>query len=205
MTQIAVVYYSSTGNVHRLAEAIAEGALSEGADVRLRRVRELAPPQAIAENPAWAAHVEATRDVPEATLDDLEWADGIALGSPTRFGTPAAQLKQFIDTTGKLWTAGALADKPATTFTSSHEVHGGQESTILALNNVFYHWGSLIVPPGYTDAVVSAAGGNPYGASWASGGGEGPNEHCVAAAVHQGRRLARITSALLASRSELAA
>jgi NAD(P)H dehydrogenase (quinone) len=198
--RIAVVYYSATGNVHRLAEALAEGAEDAGAEVRLRRVAELAPPEAIASNPAWQEHHAATQHIPVATLDDLEWADGYAFGTPTRFGTPAAQLKQFLDTTGPLWAQGKLADKPATTFTSAMNRHGGQEATILALNNVLYHWGSVIVPPGYTDPVLYAAGGNPYGTSWPSSAGA-PDEPALAAARYQGRRLAEITAVMAGSRA----
>lgn len=144
--RVAVIYYSATGNVHRLAQAIAAGAEDAGAEVRLRRVPELAPDPAIDANPAWRQHVDAVRDVPIATLDDLSWADAYALGSPTRFGNIAAQLKQFIDTTGGLWQQGVLAGKPATGFTSAHNRHGGNESTTLALYNTFHHWGSIIVP-----------------------------------------------------------
>lgn len=144
---VLVVYYSATGSVHQLAKAVAEGAESAGAEVRLRRVAELAPAEAIASNPDWARHRQETESTVEvAELDDLEWADGYAFGTPTRYGAPAAQLKQFIDSAGGLWQAGKLADKPVTTFVSSAEQHGGQESTILSLNNVFYHWGALIVP-----------------------------------------------------------
>ncbi len=200
MVRVAVVYYSATGNVHRLAEALAAGAEGAGADVRLRRVPELAPAEAILANPAWAEHREATVDVPEASLDDLRWADGIALGTPTRFGNPAAQLKQFIDGTGALWREGALADKAATSFTSARNAHGGQESTILALNNVLYHWGSIIVAPGYTSEFVFGAGGNPYGTSWSSGGERGPDAKTLAAAEYQGRRLTQIAHMLVARR-----
>ncbi|MFE6888544.1 NAD(P)H:quinone oxidoreductase [Streptomyces sp. NPDC057694] len=192
--RVAVVYYSATGNVHALAEAVAEGARSRNAEVRLRRVPELAPDSAIDANPAWRAHVDATKEsVAEATLEDLEWATAYAFGTPTRFGTPTAQLKQFIDTTGGLWNAGVFHNKPATSFTSAMNRHGGQESTILALNNVFYHWGCVIVPPGYTDPLIFNAGGNPYGVSWPSGGGEGPDEAVLEAARYQGRHLADIS------------
>jgi NAD(P)H dehydrogenase (quinone) len=188
--RLAVIYYSATGNVHALASALAAGAENAGAEVRLRRAPELAPDSAIDANPAWRAHVDATKDlVPEATLGDLEWADAYAFGSPTRFGNSAAQLKQFIDTAGGLWQQGVLADKPVTSFTSSANRHGGQESTILSMNNVFYHWGCIIVPPGYTDPLLYASGGNPYGVSWPSGQGEGPDEPTLEAARYQGRRL----------------
>ncbi len=198
--KVAVIYYSATGSVHRLAEAVAEGARDAGAEVRLRRAAELAPDSAIDANPAWREHVDTTaRDVAEAALADLEWADGYAFGTPTRFGNTTAQLKQFLDTTGGLWQAGKLADKTVTAFTSAVNVHGGMESTILSLNNVFYHWGCIIVPPGYTDDTVYASGGNPYGTSWAAGmQGAKPDEATLAAARYQGRRLATITAKLLA-------
>ena len=193
--RVAVIYYSATGNVHALASAMAEGATNRGAEVRLRRVHELAPDTAIDANPAWRAHVDATKDsVPEATLDDLEWANAYAFGTPTRFGNVTAQLKQFLDLSGGRWQAGKLQDKPVTSFTSSANRHGGQESTILALNNVFYHWGCLIVPPGYTDPLLFASGGNPYGVSWPSGSGEGPDEATLEAARYQGRRLVDIAA-----------
>ena len=195
--RLAVIYYSATGNVHALATALTEGAQSAGAEVRMRRVPELAPDAAINSNPAWREHIDATKDlVPEARLDDLEWANAFAFGSPTRFGNSAAQLKQFIDTAGGLWQRGALADKPVTSFTSSANPHGGQESTILSMNNVFYHWGSIIVPPGYTDPLLYASGGNPYGTSWPSGAGEPPNEATLEAARYQGRRLASFAARL---------
>jgi NAD(P)H dehydrogenase (quinone) len=197
--RIAVIYYSSTGNVHKLAEAIAEGASETGAEVRLRRVPELAPEEAIQSNPAWARHRDETRDtVEEATLDDLAWADGYAFGTPTRFGNPAAQLKQYLDTAGGLWFEGALSDKAVTSFTSAMYPDGGLESTILALNNVFYHWGCVLVPPGYTNPAVMEAGGNPYGAAFPSGSGP-PSEAVLAAARHQGRRLAAFTAVLRAA------
>jgi NAD(P)H dehydrogenase (quinone) len=191
---IAVVYYSSTGTCHALARAIADGATAAGAQVRLRRVQELAPRSAIAANPAWAAHHdEVAVLVPEVTHDDLRWADGIAFGSPTRFGNIAAQLKQFIDTCGPLWAAGELADKAVTAFTSSQVTHGGRESTLLALYTTMHHWGMVIVSPGYTDESVYAAGGNPYGTSAAAGA---LTEECLAAAHHQGARLATFAARL---------
>jgi NAD(P)H dehydrogenase (quinone) len=203
--KILVVYYSATGSVHRLAEAVAEGASTAGAEVRLRQVAELAPPSAIAANPDWVAHREATEHVPLASLDDLEWADGFAFGTPTRYGAPAAQLKQFIDSASSLWHDGKLADKGVTTFVSSAEQHGGQESTILSLTNVFYHWGAIIVPLGYTDDAVYAAGGNPYGTSWPAGfPSTMPDDVTLACARYQGGRLARFSAVLAADRAALA-
>ncbi|MGV9349869.1 NAD(P)H:quinone oxidoreductase [Streptomyces spiralis] len=197
--KVAVIYYSATGAVHALAEAVAEGAASTGAEVRLRRAAELAPDSAIDENPKWRGHAEATRGIPEASVEDLAWADAFAFGTPTRFGAPAAQLKQFIDQTGGLWQEGGLADKPVTAFTSAFNQHGGSEATILSLANVFYHWGALIVPPGFTDSSVYAAGGNPYGTSAVTGPtGDGPDAAALDAARYQGRRLAQTAIRLLA-------
>lgn len=202
--KVAVVYYSSTGNVHSLAEALAEGAEKAGAEVRLLRAPELAPAAAIDSNPAWRAHLDATADIPEAAPDDLEWANAFAFGSPTRFGNISSQLKQFIDTTpARLWQGGALAGKPATGFTSAINAHGGNEATLLALHNTFYHWGTVIVPPGYTDPAVYPAGGNPYGTSHVGGAGE-PTDAVLDAARYQGRRLAEVTARLNAGAAALA-
>lgn len=197
--KISVVFYSSTGTIHALAEALAEGARGEGAQVRLRRVAETAPDSAIDGNPAWRAYVDGVAKSTEVALhDDLEWADAFAFGTPTRYGNVAAQLKQFIDTTGGLWAAGKLSNKPVTSFTSAMNAHGGQESTILALNNAFYHWGSILVPPGYTDTMLYASGGNPYGVSFGtSPDGNKPDDAALASARYQGKRLAEITSKLL--------
>ncbi|WP_371498235.1 NAD(P)H:quinone oxidoreductase [Kitasatospora sp. NBC_00374] len=200
-SKVAVIYYSATGSVHQLAEAVAEGAAKAGAEVRLRRVAELAPDDAIDANPAWRAHLDATADVPLASHEDLEWADAYALGTPTRFGNVAAQLKQFLDTTGGLWYQGKLQDKPATAFASAQNVHGGNESTLLALYNTLYHWGTIIIPPGYTDPSVFAAYGNPYGAAHPSGAGA-PTEELLAAARYQGSRLATFTDRLIAGRRD---
>ncbi|QVQ52456.1 NAD(P)H:quinone oxidoreductase [Spiractinospora alimapuensis] len=161
---VAVIYYSSTGNVHALAEAAADAAIKEGAEVRLRRVPEIAPTDVVAANEAWAQHLEATRHIPDATLDDLTWADVVLLGTPTRFGAMASQLKQFIDTTSEVWGDGLLTDKVYSAFTSTYNQHGGQESTLLSLYNVIYHWGGVIVPPGYADPIQFELG-NPYGTS----------------------------------------
>lgn len=197
--KVAVIYYSATGTVHALAQAVAEGVASATAEVRLRRVAELAPDSVIDQNPQWRRHADATTSIAQAVVEDLVWADAFAFGTPTRFGAPAAQLKQFIDQTGRQWQEGRLADKPVTAFTSAFNRHGGSEATILSLANVFYHWGALIIPPGFTDPVVSAAGGNPYGTSFVTGPtGDGPDAAALEAARYQGRRLAQITIQLRA-------
>lgn len=195
MTRISIIHYSATGNTYRLALAIAAGAAEAGAEVRVRRVAETAPAEAIARNERWVAHAElAAREIDEATLDDLEWADGVALGTPTRFGLPSAQLKQFLDQTGGLWATGVLAGKVGTAFTSASTGHGGLESTVLAINNTFYHWGTLVMPVGYHDETRAV--GNPYGASWVSRKGAAPDEAAVQTATYQGHRLATIAGRL---------
>lgn len=204
-TNVSVIYYSATGSVHRLAEAVADGARDAGAEVRLRRVRELAPPEAVSANPDWAAHAEATRHVPVATLDDLVWADALIWGTPTRFGNVASQLKQFIDTAGGLWAAGRLADKVVSAFTSTSNLHGGNETTLLALYNSMYHWGALIVPPGYTDDRVFAGGGNPYGTSHPAVDGALPGGAVLDAARHQGYRTAVVAARMHGGREPAAA
>lgn len=191
---VAVIYYSATGSVFQLAKASATAAEKAGAQVRLRKVRELAPDEAIATSQGWSDHTAATQHIREAAPEDLEWADVILLGSPTRFGLPAAQLKQFIDTTGPLWGQGRLVDKIGSAFTSTATTHGGQESTILAMNNTFYHWGCIIVPPGYADPIQFQAG-NPYGTSHTSQNGAiPPGELELAAIEFQTRRAIEIAA-----------
>jgi NAD(P)H dehydrogenase (quinone) len=195
----AIIYYSATGTVHALAQAAAEGAEKAGARVRLRTVAELAPPEAIDARPEWARHRRDTADIAEAGLDDLAWADVVLFGTPTRFGNVAGQLKAFLDSTGPLWLRGGLADKVYSAFTASNTAHGGQESTLLALGNVFHHWGGIIVPPGYTDPIQLRSG-NPYGTSHVAGDGP-PGEVALAAARHQARRAVDIATAVKAGRA----
>jgi NAD(P)H dehydrogenase (quinone) len=121
----------------------------------------------------------------------------VILGSPTRFGLPAAQLKQFIDRTGPLWYEGRLAGKVYASFTATSTRHGGQESTLLALNNTFYHWGGFIVPPGYADPIQHVTG-NPYGASHVAAKGAAPGEDELASARFLGRRVTEVAATLRA-------
>ncbi|MFG2169715.1 NAD(P)H:quinone oxidoreductase [Micromonospora chersina] len=196
---VAIIYYSATGTIHTLARAAVEGAEKAGADVRLRKVAETAPPEAVGARPEWERHLQDTAGVAEAGHDDLEWADAVLFGTPTRFGNPASQLRAFIDTTGPLWFQGRLADKVYSAFTASNTAHGGQESTLLALANTFYHWGGIIVPPGYTDPVQFRSG-NPYGTSHVVGEGA-PGEVALEAARHQARRVVDTAALLKAGRA----
>lgn len=193
MANVAIIYYSATGTTYKMARAIEEGAKEAGAEVRVLKVKELAPEEAIASNEGWSAHRLETQHIPEATLDDLEWADAIILGTPTRYGLPSAQLKQFLDTTGPLWGQGKLINKIGSSFTTIATTHGGHESTLLAINNVFYSWGSIIVAPGYADPIQFQSG-NPYGASFTSQNGTvAPDEVALSAARFQGKRVAEVT------------
>ena len=193
--KVSIIYYSSTGTTYKLAQSIAEGAEKAGAQVTIKKVRELAPEEAIATNEGWQQHRLETQDVPEATADDIVGADAVIFGSPTRYGNVAAQLKQFIDTLGPQWSQGLLADKVYSGFTSSSTQHGGQESTLLALYNTVHHFGGIVVAPGYTDPV-KFGDGNPYGTSFVSGAGPEPDQVALDAAVYQGKRVAEIAAAL---------
>lgn len=163
--KLAIIYYSSTGTNYKLAKWAEESAIEAGAEVRVGKAKELAPDVAINANPLWKANYEATKDVPEIKLDDLDWADAFLFSVPTRYGVMAAQMKQFLDTTGGLWFQGKLANKVVSAMSSAQNPHGGQESTILSLYTMMHHWGAIIAAPGYTDPVVSKGGGNPYGTS----------------------------------------
>ena len=197
MSNIAVVYYSSTGTNYAMAHAVGEGAREAGAEVRVRIVAETAPTEAIASNPTWKAFVDKTMGEPRATVDDLEWADGIVFGTPTRFGNMAAQLKAYFDQLGGLWFQGKLANKAYGGFTSAMNPNGGQESTLLALYNSVYHFGGVIVTPGYLDPLVFAAGGNPYGPSVTTGhDGAGPTDADLQHARFLGKRVAETAKKL---------
>jgi NAD(P)H dehydrogenase (quinone) len=198
--KVAIIYYSATGTTYQLARAIEEGARAAGAEVRFRKVRELAPEEAIAANQGWAAHRLESQDVGEASNDDLTWADAVIFGTPTRYGLPAAQLKQFLDATGGLWAKGALVNKVCSSFTSAGTSHGGQETTIVNLNTTFYHWSAIIVGPGYADPIQFQSG-NPYGVSFTSNNGAlKPDEVALSAARFQGRRVAEVAAQFLAGR-----
>lgn len=184
--KIAVIYYSTYGTNHAMAQAAAEAARAAGAEVRLRRVAETAPQSVVDTQDAWKAAAAAQSDVAVATPDDMEWADGYIFSSPTRFGVAASQMRAFIDTLGGMWFQGKLANKPVTAMTSAQNPHGGQEATILSLYTTFMHWSAIIVSPGYSDQVVYDAGGNPYGTSVVAGKFDDAKRAAVA---HQARRL----------------
>ncbi len=201
MVNILVVYYSTYGHIYQLALAEAEGAREiGGTEVKIVRVPELIPKEVIEQNAAMRAGHELQRDIPLAEISDLEWAHGIAFGSPTRFGNMAAQMKNFIDQTGKLWVRGVMEGKPATCFTSTGTMHGGQESTILTMWVPLVHLGMIILGIPYSVRSLSTTdrGGGPYGATTLAGpqGLLQPNECELAIARLQGKRLATITTKL---------
>ncbi|MBN3928619.1 NAD(P)H:quinone oxidoreductase [Streptomyces verrucosisporus] len=195
--KLSVIYYSSTGTIHKMARRLTEAGKQAGAEVRLRQVAELAPEEAIASNAAWSQHFDDTKDEPKATADDVVWADAVLFGTPTRYGNVASQLKQFLDTLGPQWQQGLLADKAYAGFTASQTAHGGQESTLLTLYNVLIHFGGVLVPPGYTDPL-KFTDGNPYGVSHVTG----PNNDApltdaeYAALDHMAQRVVRIAGRL---------
>jgi NAD(P)H dehydrogenase (quinone) len=197
MADILVLYYSRTGAVRALADAIAEGVERvPGMRARVRTV------------PAVSPVCEATEpDIPASgppyvELADLQDCAGLALGSPTRFGNMAAPLKHFLDGTSTLWLKGTLAGKPAAVFTSTGTMHGGQESTLLSMMLPLLHHGMLILGLPYSEHALNTttSGGSPYGASHLAGvGGDrpvDPTERGLAVAL--GRRLAETAARLSA-------
>jgi NAD(P)H dehydrogenase (quinone) len=166
MADILVLYYSATGSVRRLADALARGVESvEGMRARVRTVPKVAP---VVEKAAPAVPPEGA---PYVEAGDLAECAGLALGSPTRFGNMAAPLKYFIDGLGPEWARGTLAGKPAAVFTSTSTLHGGQEATLLSMMVPLLHHGLVIVGIPYTEPELSStrSGGTPYGATHVSG------------------------------------
>jgi len=200
--KVLIVYYSLYGHVHRLAEAVAEGVREvDGAEVALRRVPETLPADVLAKLGALDAQ-KTFAHVPICTVDELGAADAIVFGTPTRFGNMCAQMRQFLDATGRLWKQGALVGKVGSVFTSSGTQHGGQESTILSVHLTLLHHGMVIAGLPYTFAgqsrIDEITGGSPYGASTIAGGrGERwPTENELAAARFQGKYVAQLAAKL---------
>jgi len=166
MAEILVLYYSRSGNVAEMANIIARGIASvPGCSARIRTVPPVSP-TAEAVEPAIP-----DQGPPFVTHGDLKECDGLALGSPTRFGNMAAPLKHFLDTTGALWASATLVGKPAAVFTSTSTMHGGQESTLLSMMYPLLHHGMIIVGIPYSEPglTTTTSGGTPYGASHVCG------------------------------------
>jgi NAD(P)H dehydrogenase (quinone) len=194
--KLAVLFYSTYGTNAAMAEIAAEAARSAGAEVKLFRIAETVPEAVVNSQEAWKAQVERSAGIPVATPADMEWADAYLFSAPTRFGGAPSQLRAFIDTLGGQWFSGKLANKAVSAMTSAQNPHGGQESTILSLYTTFCHWGAIIVPPGYTDPSIFAAGGNPYGYSHTTG--QPLDDKARAAIAHQAKRLVEIAAKLSA-------
>jgi len=198
---VLIVFYSRDGSTEKMANLVAEGAKAEGAEVRLRRARDIVGPDIMAKVPKWAENAaRMNAEYPAPTDADVEWADAVIFGTPTRFGNAAAELKAFIDSLGGLWFQGKLNGKVGSAFTSTASPHGGNETTITSLYNPLAHLGFIIVPTGYADPAAFKAG-TPYGASHVAGqNASPPNEDEAAVARHQGRRVAQVAKALKAAK-----
>jgi len=199
--RVLIPFYSRGGVTEQLAQAIAEGARSQGAEVRMRRARELVGPEIITRVPGWAESAQAMNSRYEAPSEaDAEWADAIVFGTPTRFGAVTSELKAYIDSLGGLWFQGKLNGKVGSVFCSTSTVHGGNESTLLSLYNPMAHLGLIIVPLGYADPALFKAG-TPYGASAVSyTDNRPPTAEDLEVARFQGRRVALVARALKADR-----
>ena len=203
-TKIQVVFYSMYGHVHRLAEAIAEGAREvTGAEVSLYQVPELVPDEVLEKSGAKAARASFAQ-VPIARPEQLAEADAIIFGTPTRFGNMCAQMRNFLDQTGGLWMKGSLIGKVGSVFTSTATQHGGQETTITSFHSTLLHQGMVIVGVPYSEqrlmAMNEITGGTPYGASTLAGpdGSRQPSENELAIARFQGKHVAAIAAKLAA-------
>ncbi|MEL6611023.1 MAG: NAD(P)H:quinone oxidoreductase [Bacteroidota bacterium] len=193
--RLTIVYYSTYGTNYAMAQVAAEAAREAGAEVRLRKAPETVSQDVIDRQEGWKAAQANQSDVPEATADDMEWANAYFLSAPTRFGGAASQMRAFIDTLGGAWQKGALANKAFTAMTSAQNPHGGQETTLQTLYITAMHWGAIIVVPGYTDPAIFASGGNPYGAS-VTANGEPLSDEDKAGIRHQAKRVVEVASKL---------
>lgn len=192
--KIAIVFYSTYGTNHQMAQIAADAAKEAGAEVRLLRAKETAPDEVVAGQDPWKAQLDRMADIPEVTADDMDWADGYFFSAPTRYGVPASQMRAFIDTLGPLWQKGGLANKTFTATTSAQNVHGGQETTLMSLYTTAMHWGAILVPPGYTDPILFESGGNPYGYSAQAGEIDETGKKAIR---HQAKRLVEMTAKLV--------
>lgn len=195
--RLAIIYYSTYGTNLKMAMTAKEAAEAAGAEVRVRKVRETAPDEVVEGVEAWRNTAQLMVQVPEATHDDMEWANAYLFSAPTRYGVSASQLRAFIDTLGPLWSQGKLANKAVSAMSSAMNAHGGQETTLISLYTTMMHWGAIIVPPGYTDPIQYQAGGNPYGVT-VTANGEPIPEPVKEAIRYQARRLVEFAAKLAA-------
>ncbi len=200
--KVLVAYYSLYGHIHRMAQAVAEGAGEvKGAEVKIRRVPETLSEDVLQKMGALEIQ-KSLSGVPVCVVEDLTAADAIIFGTPTRFGNMCGQMRQFLDATGGLWAKGALVGKVGSVFSSSNTQHGGQESTILSFHITLLHQGMIIVGLPYTFVgqmrMDEITGGSPYGASTIAGsnGERMPSENELKAGRFQGKHVAEIASRL---------
>ncbi|WP_435628535.1 NAD(P)H:quinone oxidoreductase [Candidatus Ferrigenium straubiae] len=198
MATVLVLYYSMYGHIEKMADAIAEGVyMVDGVEAVVKRVPEIIP-----EDRARAMGVKLDQKAPVATVEELANFDAIIFGTPTRFGNMAAQMRNFLDQTGKLWMNGSLIGKVGSVFTSSGTQHGGQETTITSFHSTLLHHGMVIVGVPYSckglTVMTEITGGSPYGASTLAGGDgkRTPSENELEIARFQGRHVAEIAKRL---------
>lgn len=195
MAKVLVLYYSSYGHIEAMAEAVADGARSAGADVTVKRVPELVP-----EDVARQSGLKLDQKAPVASPTELGDYDAVIFGAPTRFGTMAAQMRNFIDQTGGLWAEGKLIGKVGSAFTATATQHGGQESTLLSFHTTLLHHGMVVVGLPYAAQgqmrIDEMTGGSPYGASTITGGDGSrmPSENELELARFQGRHVAQVAA-----------
>jgi NAD(P)H dehydrogenase (quinone) len=199
MTRILVLYYSMYGHIETLAQAVVEGAKSvDGVEVAIKRVADLVP-----EEVARKAGAKLDQQAPIAATDDLTGYDAIIFGTPTRFGNMCAQMRNFLDQTGRLWMSGSLVGKVGSVFTSTGTQHGGQETTITSFHSTLLHHGMIIVGVPYSCRELmnmqEITGGSPYGAGTLAGadGSRKPTENELKIARFQGAHVATIARKLL--------
>jgi len=197
MPKVLVLYYSAYGHIEAMAYAVAEGARRGGAEVDVKRVPELVPPEV-----AKAAHYKLDQPAPVAVIDDLANYDAIVIGVGTRFGRMASQMANFLDQAGGLWARGVLNGKVGAAFTSSATQHGGNEMTLFSIIANLLHFGFVVVGLPYSHqgqmTLEEIVGGAPYGATTIAGGdgSRQPSEIELEGARHQGEIVARTAGKL---------
>lgn len=197
MARILILYYSTWGHIESMAYAAAEGVREAGAEAFVKRVPETIPGEVLS-----AIHAKADQGAPVADPNELADYDGLLIGTPTRYGNMAGQMRNFLDQTGKLWMSNALVGKPAGVFTSTGSQHGGQETTLISTIVNLMHFGMVVVGLPYTakqqTAMDKITGGSPYGATTIAGGdgSRRPSPEELDMARFQGRHLAEIAKKL---------
>lgn len=197
MARILILYYSTWGHIESMAYAAAEGVQQAGAEAFVKRVPETIPGEVLS-----TIHAKVDQDAPIADPLELADYDGLLIGTPTRYGNMAGQMRNFLDQTGKLWATNALVGKPAGVFTSTGSQHGGQETTLISTIVNLMHFGMVVVGLPYSakqqTAMDQITGGSPYGATTIAGGdgSRRPSAGELDMARFQGRHLAEIAKKL---------